>query len=180
MDRLIFIRHSIPAVDPERPAREWMLSPEGREEAEALAARLATLGIERIVSSTEAKARQTAEVIAQRLALPLAFDHDLREHDRTTAPFLPRHEFEVRIAAFFATPDRLVFGEEMADQVLARFEAAIARARASATGAVALVTHGTAMTLHLARHASIEPLAFWKSMTMPMAVLLEDGALTVL
>jgi len=55
------------------------LSPLGERQAEALAERLASVRLEAIVSSDLARARGTAERIAQRHTLPVQLDPNLRE-----------------------------------------------------------------------------------------------------
>lgn len=55
------------------------LLPEGREQARALAERVRTLGVEAVWCSPLARARGTAEIVADRLGLPLHVDADLRE-----------------------------------------------------------------------------------------------------
>lgn len=180
MTKLILIRHSTPQIDQTVPARDWVLSAEGHAAAKALAARLTDYGVDAVISSDEPKARQTAEAIATTLQLPLELDRDLREHERTNTGYLPRPEFEAGIARFFAQPDELAFGEETAGQVFSRFSAAVERSMKQSRGTVALVTHGTALTLYLARTTGIAPLPFWRSLTLPMAIALEAGSLNLI
>jgi broad specificity phosphatase PhoE len=180
MTKLIFIRHSTPLIDPTRPARDWVLSAEGHAAATALAERLVGHRIGKIISSNEPKARQTAEAIAIALHLPLSLDKDLREHERANVGYLPRPDFEASIARFFTQPGELAFGEETADHVFARFSGAVERGVEPNQGTIALVTHGTALTLYLARTIGIAPLPFWHSLTLPMAIAVEGGALSIL
>lgn len=180
MTKLILIRHGAPQIDPAIPARDWLLSAEGQAAARALAGRLTDRGIGTIVSSDEPKARQTGEAIAGALHLPLALDKDLREHERLNVGYLPRSEFEAGVASFFQQPGELVFGEETADQVFARVSAAVKRGMERHDGTLALVTHGTALTLYLARRTGLEPLAFWHALTLPMAIELDDGTVKTL
>jgi broad specificity phosphatase PhoE len=179
MGRIILVRHSIPAIDPDRPACHWILSPEGVTAAEDLADRLGGFDLTRIVSSDEPKARQTAEIIARAHHWGLDLDPDLREQDRGAVGYLPRADFEAGIARVFASPGELVFGAETADQILARFHTAIARAQHANPGRdILAVTHGTALAIYLSRVAGIDPLSFWQTMTLPMAVLLEAGTVS--
>lgn len=180
MTKLILIRHSAPLIDPALPARDWVLSAEGHVAAIALAERLTGHAIATVISSDEPKARQTGEAIASALQVPLALDGDLREHERANVGYLQRPEFETSIARFFAQPGELVFGEETADQVFARFSAAVERGEGPNHGTVALVTHGTALTLYLARTTGIAPLSFWNALTLPMAIAVEGRSLSVI
>lgn len=180
MAKLIFVRHSAPMIDPEIPSCDWVLSTEGRAAAAALAGRLAGRTIGTVVSSDEPKARQTAEEIASALQLSVELDPGLREHHRASIGYLPRPEFEAGISRFFLQPEMLGFGEETADQVFSRFSVAVERSLERSDADVVLVTHGTALTLYLARKTGISPLPFWRSLTMPMAMELEGATLAIL
>jgi broad specificity phosphatase PhoE len=60
----------------DRPLNEF-----GRRQAAALAERLADDGIDAVYASDLARARETAEILAERLGLPVATDPDLRERN---------------------------------------------------------------------------------------------------
>lgn len=171
--RLLLIRHAAPLILQDAPAREWLLSDEGRRAGEEFAGRLAAYQARAIISSAEAKARETAAILAVRLGLTPGEDTDLNEQRRENVPYLSRPDFETIIQRLFAEPDTLVFGQETATQAYTRFAGAVERALAAhPDGDVALVTHGTVMTLYAERHAGVEPFAFWQALTMPDLVAL--------
>jgi probable phosphoglycerate mutase len=58
------------------------LNENGRQQAEATAHKLAALGFEAIYSSDLARARQTAEALAEKAGLPVQLDPRLREIDQ--------------------------------------------------------------------------------------------------
>jgi broad specificity phosphatase PhoE len=166
--RLLLIRHSAPLILRDTPAREWPLSDEGRRACEEFTVRLAAYRVMAIISSAETKARETAVILAASLGLTPGEDADLNEHRRENVPFLGRPDFEAAIQRFFADPDALVFGLETATQAYTRFAGASRRALAAhPMGDVALVTHGTVMTLYAKRHAGVEPFVFWQALKMP-------------
>ena len=166
--RLLLIRHGAPLILQDAPAREWPISEEGRQACEEFAGRLAAYQVTAILSSAEAKARETAAILAAKLGLTPGEDADLNEHRRENVPYLGRPVFEAAIRRLFAEPDTLVFGQETATQAYTRFAGAVERALvAHPDGDVALVTHGTVMTLYAERHAGVEPFAFWQALTMP-------------
>jgi len=176
-NRLILIRHSQSQPEPERPASQWPLTAEGRRRCVPLAERLAAYAPDAIVTSHERKASETGSLVAARLGLQVAVADELHEHQREHVGWLPDPAFEQAVAAFFARPDELVFGEETASQAGARFEAAVRSVIEAHPGqTVALVTHGTVMTLFVAAHAGLAALPFWKSLGMPaiVAVALPD------
>jgi len=171
--RLLLIRHAAPLILQDTPAREWSLSDEGRLACEEFAGRLASYRVTAILSSTETKARETAAILAVRLGLTPGMDADLNEQGRENVPYLGRPVFEAAIRRLFAEPDTLVFGQETATQAYTRFAGAVGRALAAhPDGDVALVTHGTVMTLYAELHAGIEPFAFWHALKMPDLVAL--------
>jgi len=166
--RLLLIRHAAPLILQDASAREWPLSDEGRRACETFAKRLERYQVAAIISSAELKARETAAILAARLNLTPGEDADLNEHRRENVPYLSRPVFEARIQRLFAEPDALVFGQETATQAYTRFAGAVERALETyPAGDVALVTHGTVMTLYAERHAGIEPFAFWQALAMP-------------
>jgi ribonuclease H / adenosylcobalamin/alpha-ribazole phosphatase len=78
------LRHGQTEHTPERRfsgRNDLPLSRTGRAEAEAAAARAAELGIEVIVASPLRRTRETAEIVAATLGVPVEFDDDLIELD---------------------------------------------------------------------------------------------------
>jgi broad specificity phosphatase PhoE len=175
--RLILVKHAMPLIDESRPPREWPISPEGLAASERLADKLAGLRIGSVAASSEPKANDTGAAIAARLAVPMVTDSGLIEHHREAVPFLPRDEFNAIIGRLFDEPDRLIYGEETADQAHARFSAALDRQIAAApAGALLVASHGTVISLWVSRRLRIAPLPLWKALTLPSAVVLsEDG-----
>jgi broad specificity phosphatase PhoE len=171
--RLLLIRHATPLILQDAPAREWPLSDEGRLACERFAGRLAEYRVAAILSSAEARTRETAAILAARLGLTPGVDAELNEHRREHVPYLSRPVFERAIRRLFAEPDALVFGQETALQAYTRFAGAVQRALAAhPSGDVALVAHGTVMTLYAERQAGVEPFAFWQALKMPDLVAL--------
>ncbi len=108
--------------------------------------------------STEQKAIDTAQILAEHLGLPFAQHEDLGENDRSATGFLPPAEFERVADAFFAQPQQSVRGWERAADAQRRIVAAVERIAGSspAEGTVAIVSHGAVGTLlhcHLAGRA---------------------------
>jgi broad specificity phosphatase PhoE len=126
-----------------------------------------------IVTSREHKASTTGALVAAQLALPAIVADGLHEHQREHVGWLSNPAFEQAVVAFFTRPDDLVFGEETAGQAGARFDAAVRDVLAAHPGqTVAIVSHGTVMTLFVAQHADVAPLPFWKRLGMPAIVVL--------
>lgn len=169
----------MPQIEQAVPSADWMLSPEGMSAAAALAAQLTRFAFARIASSPEPKAVGTATAMAQALKLPVEIDDGLAETRRRTVAFPPRGGFDAGIRRLFEQPSEIVFGEESADAAYTRFAAAIERQAKKGAGDIAVVTHGTILSIYAGRTARLaDTFAFWKSLKLPDAILLDGGSLT--
>ena len=123
MAQLVLIKHSAVVIDAAVPPKEWPLSDEGRRLCRPLASALRMHDLSVLINSEELKAIETAEIVSKRLRIETRTAPDLDEHRR---PFVEQPaEFERMMEHFFAEPSERVFGEESADEALARFTTAI-------------------------------------------------------
>ena len=182
MRTLILVRHSLPKMVTGVPASQWRLSAEGRRRCTALARCLSAYGLGAVVSSQEPKAVETGRIVAGTLGVRFETAPGLHEHERGVVTDLgSREDFQAQVARFFAHPDQLVLGYETANEAHTRFARAIASAiegRLAAT--VAVVSHGTVMTLFIARAVGLDPTAFWKSLALPSFAVLSLPGLDLL
>ena len=141
-----YITHPEVTVDPAVPVRAWGLSGAGRDRAAGIAS---TWGrdIRHIVTSSETKALDTAEVLAAALGVEFTVDRALGEMDRDSTGFLPLAEFEHTVSEFFAHPSESVRGWERAIDAQARTVQAVRRHPQDGT---AFVGHGGVGSLLLA------------------------------
>ena len=158
MPSLILARHSSPRVDPEIPAAEWTLSDEGRVRAEVMAGAMRPHRPQRIYSSNEPKAIETATIVADCLSIPFQVAPGVHEHEgRDTGRHLPRPAFDAKIAEFFENPSRLVFGTETADDAHRRLAASIRDiAPENRFGSTVVVSHGTVISLFIGRSKGMD------------------------
>jgi broad specificity phosphatase PhoE len=172
MPHLILIRHSETKRVPGVNAHQWQLSEEGRRRCDALTAHVRADDLRVIVSSEEPKALQTAQPVADALAIPLRTGVGLHEHDRRNVPCVGDDaNFQATIQRLFAEPSVLVYGNETADQAHERFAAAVqAVVAAHPVGNIAIVTHATVLTLFVSRIAGLDPFALWSRLGMPAVV----------
>lgn len=168
--RLTLVRHSIPDIRAEVPASQWRLSPEGLTLARAFAAQLEPGNADSIGTSTEPKAVQTAEALAEVWKLPVEQLAGLHEHERPVPRMLAREQFETTIRELFARPSELVFGAETADAARERFINAVRTVVERTDRDLLLVSHGTVIALFVAAHTDVNPFEFWKQQEMPCAV----------
>jgi broad specificity phosphatase PhoE len=173
MRHLILIKHARPQVDPSISSEEWTLGDEGRAGAARLVERLRGYDFARLFCSSEPKAAQTAAVIGHGLGRPVEQANDLFEHDRRDVPHMETREFISLVALLFKEPGRLVLGNETADEAYERFADAVDGLIERERGDVAVVTHGTVISLFAQRRANEEPFALWRRMGLPSFIVLE-------
>jgi broad specificity phosphatase PhoE len=99
----------------------------------------------------------------------------LHEHERSGVGWIDREHFEAQVAEFFRRPGALVFGGETADQAHARFAAAIAALTVHYPArSLAVVAHGTVISLFVARSTGVEPFPLWSRLGLPSFVVLSS------
>jgi broad specificity phosphatase PhoE len=163
------VRHSLPEFVTGVPASQWHLSGEGRRRCRRLAGQLALHDLAAIVTSQEPKATETGQIVADMLGLRLEIAAGLHEHERGVVGDMGSQEqFQAQVTLFFSRPGELVMGYETADQAHTRFQAAVARVvEQHRTGNLAIVSHGTVLTLLIARANRLDPVPLWQSLGLP-------------
>ena len=178
---LILVKHSVPEIIESLSAHEWKLSEEGRAYAARLADVLTAYQPEVIVSSNEPKAKETAEIIAKSTQLNVSLVENLHEHDRGNVPYLSRERFHALIREFFQKPDTPVFGEETANQAHKRFSDAVHSVLKFHTDkTVAIVAHGTVISLYVSRLTGISDFRLWNELGLPSYIVLDLDAKTII
>jgi broad specificity phosphatase PhoE len=167
-----YVRHAMPAVEEGVDSTRWHLDDATRAHAEVWADRLEVgEGIARLITSTEPKAVETAEAIARRWPAEVVADDRLREAGR---PWIG--------TGYRAMAHRYLRGEphdgwEPHAAVEQRMAEALADAASTQTpGAVVIVTHGLALSLHLGSRlgGDFDQESFWSRLAFPDAWVLED------
>jgi broad specificity phosphatase PhoE len=169
MSQLFLIRHANVVRDLTVPSHEWKLSENGRSCTMQLAHKL-THNPTRLITSTEAKAIETGQILADIWGIPCTTAPNLHEHDRRGVPYLPdKAEFERTISQFFNHPDEPIFGNETAVQALTRFKTAVAtQLEKYPLDTLGIVSHGTVMALLISYYnPDLDPFSFWQSLSMP-------------
>jgi broad specificity phosphatase PhoE len=178
MSKLILVKHAPPQITPEVASNRWVLSSEGQARCEWLAGALAGQGVTALYSSLEPKALETAALAGIRLGLEVRPRPGLQENDRTGLGFATADGIRALIRQFFEAPLERVMGEETAAEALERFEGAILKARAETSDqTIAVVAHGTVLTLLVAKHNPISAFEFWGGLGLPSFVVLDGPRL---
>jgi broad specificity phosphatase PhoE len=178
---LILVKHSLPGIIENVPAREWRLSEEGRVRARRLAERLSSYQPEVIVSSVEPKAKETAEIIARTYDLTMEIVEGLHEHDRSRSKYLSPDDFRASVRKFFENPTKLVFGNETADECHTRFDQAVRTVlKLYVDKSIVIVAHGTVISLFVSRLTGNSDLILWNELGLPSFVVLDIQSATLI
>ena len=181
MRKLILVRHSLPVITGDQTASLWQLSDEGRRRCERLAELLAVHRPSAIVTSTEPKAIETGQLIGERLGIPTEAAPNLHEHERPGTDLDTLERFQAKVARLLEHPSEWVFGAETGDEARERFATAVEDAlKQHPAGNLAIVSHGTVMTLFLAHAVGINPVPFWRGLGLPAYVVLSYPELALI
>jgi broad specificity phosphatase PhoE len=173
LENLILVKHSLPEIISTLPAPLWHLSEIGRLRCKTLAEKVAHYSPDCIVSSSEPKAIETAQIAANHLHQTFQVMAGLHEHDRRNVGWESKEKFEAQVAEFFRRPQSLVMGQETASQAYERFAQAVAAViKAHPSDNIAIVAHGTVITLWVAQVVGLEPFGFWQRLGLPSFVVL--------
>jgi broad specificity phosphatase PhoE len=164
---LLLVRHGETDWNAER---RWQghadvpLNERGRDQARALAESLAGERIDAIFTSDLSRARETADIVAARLHVPVAVDPDLREIDVGPLEGLTADEAKA-VDGWQGEPT-----ERHAERILG----ALARIAGRHDGRILVVTHGGSMR-RVHEHLDLEQVPIGNCVVWPCAH--EDGAL---
>ncbi|MGB1287108.1 MAG: histidine phosphatase family protein [Aggregatilineales bacterium] len=183
MSKIIIIRHSISQPVPGESAHTWQLTEGGHARCLLLAKHLQPYDIGRVFSSDEPKAIQTADALIAALSLSQqnTIEPDLQETRRDSVPFYDSiDDFRAAIQAAMQNPDDVVFGEETFTDATARFTNAVHRLiQQHPNETLALVTHGTVMSLFIAAHSQLQCYETWRFLEMPAYAIFDAQTLTL-
>ena len=155
-----FITHPNVVVSQDVPVPQWPLSDLGRSRMKVGLCQPWISGVTSIYCSTEQKAIDGAEILANHLSIGYTKVHALGENDRSATGFLPPQEFEAVADVFFSRPFESVRGWEKAADAQARIVESVLSVSVTdqSKGDIAIVAHGAVGTL-LYCHLSGLPIA---------------------
>lgn len=173
--RIVLVKHALPVLDADVPAREWRLGAEGEAQARTLAMRLRPFAPFQLRSSHEPKAQRTAEVVGSELALSSAAVSGLEEYDRPALPLLPATDHAALNAPIFSDPAMRVLGRESGAEALQRFRSALVTLIESepSEDPLVIISHGTVISLLVAAHNAIDGFQLWRELSCASFVVLD-------
>jgi 2,3-bisphosphoglycerate-dependent phosphoglycerate mutase len=149
MKHVYLIRHAQSRYDPAIPESERPLTPLGAEQAQTLAALLASFGIEEIHTSPYRRCLETVRPFAQAAALVLNEVHDLRERLFSHGPI--EDWAGVWRRAWMDFDFALADGESSRAAQARMHAATLALVKASSARTLAISSHGNTISLLLHR-----------------------------
>lgn len=121
----LYITHPQVKIDPLVEVPRWGLSDLGAKRAFAAARLPWAQQLQRIISSDETKAIETAEILASSSDTEVEVVEGMHENDRSATGFLPPDAFEAAADWFFAHPDESFKGWERAVDAQQRIVSAV-------------------------------------------------------
>lgn len=145
----LYVTHPEVVIDPNVPTPRWGLSSVGRSRAERFANHPLVLPLTRLVSSTETKALELAEILATGCGAPVDSGDKFDENDRRSTGFVPSARFEQLADALFGRPDESAGGWETARDAQKRVVAGFNEVLSGhdATKPIGFTGHGAVGTL---------------------------------
>lgn len=165
--RLILIKHAFPIFEPSKPAGYWVLGSEGKAQSKLLVERIKHYSPFSLFSSDEPKAIQTAEIISGEFDVKFQTLEGLREINRPALPLLSEEEYVKLNREIFKNPDEPVIGNESARKALNRFDSEIDEnvEEDLKKRNVAIISHGTVISLFVAKYNAIDVFQLWKNLS---------------
>lgn len=155
---LRYLSHPQVQIDANVPVPNWGLSDIGRDRTVAIRNAASFAKTNLIVSSTEKKAVETAEIIGNTIDVDITRVPRMHENDRSATGFLPPDKFEELADLFFLHPEQSVLGWERALDAQKRIvEETDKFIRDHKSGDILFVGHGGVGTL-LYLHFAGEPI----------------------
>lgn len=160
MKTLYVVRH----CEAEGQEADAPLTPEGAAQSHNLAVSLATVNIERIISSPYRRATQSIEPLARRLNLQVELDMRLVERVLCSGS---RPDWQERLHDSFLDLDLSWEGGESSRTAMQRAVAVVADIQRHSAGNTLLVTHGNLMALLLKHFDDSIGFAEWLALSNP-------------
>lgn len=148
---LIFIRHGKTEVNKALPIRKWILSEQGKKEAENLTSIKEFQDVDLLYSSEEPKAYLTIKPLSDKIKKRIIQIPELGELTRPDGHSIGLEEYEKRKAKMLKNIDYTEGGWEKAKNALKRFKKAVEKIdKENKNKKIIICAHGNVLTLYSA------------------------------
>lgn len=144
---LHYVSHPEVVIDPDVEVPDWGLSERGRARVGSLLRQPWVATVRHVVSSPEAKAIETAGILAAHLGLSVDVRAGTAEIDRSATGYVPHDRHEELADRLFAAPTESASGWERAIDAQTRVVGDLADLLADGPDDVAVAGHGGVGTL---------------------------------
>lgn len=152
-----YLSHPEVSIDPAIPVPQWSLSDVGRARVIEAAERPWAGDVDRLVSSPETKAIETAEILAAAMGIPVEVRAGIGEIDRSATGYVTHERHEQLADELFQRPEQSASGWERAVDATARMIRHVDDLLApAADGHVVIVGHGGVGTLLMCQIAGFD------------------------
>jgi broad specificity phosphatase PhoE len=179
---IYLLRHAESNIDLSRPARNWSISLNGKEQARELASTDVFGAIDGIVHSSEKKARQTADAFAENLDIQMYELSGLDELKREHVGVLTEEEYRSRVRSTLSNMDEPVIGWESGASALKRFESAVNKVNIMFHRKnILVVSHGIVLTAYFCKLKNFESIAYerWSQLKFLSWGMVRDGRVLI-
>jgi broad specificity phosphatase PhoE len=167
---IVLVRHAAVETDPAVSPSLWQLSDEGRAGARALAQERLWRTTERIFTSPEAKALETAHIIAGPNGMTVTAVEDLREVERPANQWIDDRYpggYAGAVRDYLAAPDFATHGWEPPAEAQQRIRMCIDWLRRWEPAGFAVSGHGQTLSLYAAAVTGLDPWEVWQTILLP-------------
>ena len=176
MTKLVLVRHAAVEIDTAISPLLWQLSDAGRAGARHLARDRIWRPIERIFSSPEVKAFETAHILAGPNGMTVTAIEELHEVIRPPGQWFGDDYpggYSGAVRDYFAQPAEAVHGWEPALEAQQRILTCLAYLRRWESGDFAIAGHGLTLSLYVAAVTELDPGDIWPAIQLPDYAVLE-------
>lgn len=148
---LIFIRHAKTLVDKNISIEDWVLTDEGKKQAQELTESSTLDNADVLISSQEKKSYLTIAPLAKKLGKDIIELQELGEIKRPGSEKITKEEYDEMKVKIFKDLDFTAHGWETANHALRRFKRAVDKIdKKYEEKTIIICAHGTVMTLYFA------------------------------
>ncbi len=145
------VRHAETEIERDVAASKWKLSMRGKLQAEMLAKDSLLSKADVIITSSEAKAYETAFPLAKKLGKEIDRFSALDELNRDRSGFLEKEAFDFAVKYAIKNPDKSKFDWEKASAALGRFRAKLDELDLAYNNRkIMVVSHGIVLNMYFA------------------------------
>lgn len=174
--RIVLVRHATVETDPAVAPSQWVLSDAGRAAARALAREGLWRSIQRIFTSPEPKALETAHILAGPNGMTVTVVEDLHEVRRPANQWFGDEYpggYPAAVRTYLAHPNETTHGWERPVAAQERIRTCIDELRRWEPDSFALVGHGLTLSLYVASVTATDPAAVWPAIGLPDYAILD-------